>query len=257
MEVYLKRNSRIGQLAKNNQGTLMKIIEDKGETVVIEFQDSHKFKIETIYLNFKNRCVKNPYDKTHCNVGYIGTGYFRTVENGEHPQAYIIWNTMIERCYKESLRDKYPAYYGIVTVCEDWHNYQNFAEWYKNNYYQVGTERMHLDKDILFPGNKIYSPDTCLLVPQRINMLLLNKPNKRGLPNGISKTKYGYSAKYNCVNLGIYNTLEEAFLHYTKEKEKKIQEVAQEYRNVIPAKLYTALMDYRVLLENDKNYIAS
>lgn len=27
-------------------------------------------------------------------------------------------------------------------------------------------ERLYIDKDILYPGNKVYSPDTCLLVPQ-------------------------------------------------------------------------------------------
>ena len=72
-----------------------------------------------------------------------------------------------------------------------WHNYQNFAQWFNENRYDV-EGRLHIDKDILYPGNKIYCPDTCLLVPQRINMLFLNKPNKRGLPNGIIKSSDKY-----------------------------------------------------------------
>lgn len=254
----MKNKNRIGEIKPNNQGTLMKIIEDNNSTIVVEFQDKYKHKVKTTYTNFRSGEIKNPYDKTHCNVGYVGVGVYKTtLENGKHPQSYIIWNAVIERCYKVSLKDKYPAYFGICTVCKEWLNYQNFAKWYDNNFYQVGTERMHLDKDILSPGNKIYSPNTCLLVPQRINMLLFNKPNKRGLPNGISKTKYGYSVTYNSLRLGNFKTLDDAFLHYAKAKEEKIQEVAEEYRKYIPYKLYIALKEYRVLLENDKNYIAN
>ena len=62
---------------------------------------------------------------------------------------------------------------------------QIFSDWSDENKYKCG-ERLHIYKDILYPGNKIYSPDTCILVPQRINLLFMNKPNKRGLPNGIS-----------------------------------------------------------------------
>ena len=62
--------------------------------------------------------------------------------------------------------------------------FQNFAKWFDDNKYEVDG-RLHIDKDILYPNCKIYSPETCLLIPQRINMLFLNKPNKRGLPNGI------------------------------------------------------------------------
>ena len=92
-----------------------------------------------------------------------------------------------------------------------WHNYQNFAQWFNENRYDV-EGRLHIDKDILYPGNKIYCPDTCLLVPQRINMLFLNKPNKRGLPNGIIKSSDRYLVKYCGVEYGYENTLEEAFI---------------------------------------------
>jgi len=118
------------------------------------------------------------------------------------------------------------------------------------------NERLHVDKDILYANNKVYSPDTCLLVPQRINMLFLNKPNKRGLPNGISRFKNGYSAKYNSKNLGKYHTLTEAYYNYAKEKELTIKRVAEEYKNIIPETVYVTLLNYRCEIENDKNYIA-
>jgi hypothetical protein len=56
---------------------------------------------------------------------------------------------------------------------------------------------MALDKDILYKGNKIYSPDTCVFVPQEINALFVkNDANRGDLPIGVFYTltktnKYG------------------------------------------------------------------
>lgn len=137
----------------------------------------------------------------------------------------------------------HPAYYGISTVCEEWLNFQVFAKWYNENIYQVGTERMHLDKDILVKGNKFYSPDTCLIVPQRINMLFMQKPNKYNLPNGILPIANGrYSARYGGNHIGNFDTLEEATAAHEREKRKAIKRVANEYKEVIPDKVYKALL---------------
>ena len=124
---------------------------------------------------------------------------------------------------------------------------------YEEHEYPV-NERLHIDKDILFPKSNIYSPKTCLLVPQRINMLFVNLPNKRGLPNGIIKHKNGYLSKYNGKELGVYPTLEEAYEVYANVKENKIKEVADEYRNIIPKETYEALYRNKEKIENHNNY---
>lgn len=137
-----------------------------------------------------------------------------------------------------------------------WHNYQNFAQWFNENRYDV-EGRLHIDKDILYPGNKIYCPDTCLLVPQRINMLFLNKSNKRGFPNGIYTTKSGkYSVVYCGEKLGTYKTLNDAYCVYADAKKMAIIRIAKEYREIIPEKLYNALLKYEVRIDIDKNYVA-
>ena len=139
----------------------------------------------------------------------------------------------------------HPAYYGISTVCEEWLNFQVFAKWYNENIYQVGTERMHIDKDILYKNNRVYSPQTCLLVPQRINMLFMHKPNKYNLPNGIKPTCGGkYEARYNHKYLGVFNTVEEAAIAHDKEKKKAVIEIANEYKDKIPDKVYQALINW-------------
>ena len=207
------------------------------------------------YNNFKLGNVRNPYDRTTFDVGYTGVGKYQTRINGVNTDYYNKWHDLIRRCYYEDAKEIFPAYYGSCEVCNQWHNLQLFAEWYEENYYEV-DERLHLDKDILYPGNKIYSPDTCVLVPQRINMLFMNKENKRGLPNGIIQKKNGYSVSYSTEKLGVYETLEEAYEVDSKVKKEAIINIANEYKGIIPQKLYDALLRYEVRMEIDKNYAA-
>lgn len=124
-------------------------------------------------------------------------------------------------------------------------NYQIFLQWYEENFYQVGTERMHIDKDIFIPGNRLYSPDTCMIVPQRINMLFLHKPNKYGLPNGILPMSNGrFSAKYCGKYLGAFDSVEDAAIAHDREEKKAIIKIAKEYKEKIPKRLYDALLSW-------------
>ena len=237
-------DNRLGEIRKNTFGTEMKIIAyRKNDDIDIQFLDDNGYIFEhSTYTNFKNGQIKNPYDRTIFGVGYIGVGKYQTGLRKRTPEQYV-WRGMLERCYCDRMKKIHPAYYGISTVCEEWLDFQVFAKWYNENIYQVGTERMHLDKDILIKGNKIYSPDTCLIVPQRINMLFLQKPNKYNLPSGISPMANNrYRADYNGKKVGNYDTLEEAIQAHDNEKRKAIKRVADEYKAVIPDKVYQALL---------------
>ena len=237
----------------------MKIVEYvSADNVLVEFQDDYKYRKRTIYQNFKSGQIKNPYDKSVHGVGCIGDGEFLTKEsNGYHPtREYTCWIHMIERCYLEKNKDLHKSYYGKCTVCDEWLNFQNFAKWHSENYYEV-NERLHLDKDILIPGNTLYAPDRCLLIPQRINELFTCKVNGNGLPVGITKTAKGkYNARYNEEKLGTFDTLEEAFEKYAEKKEETIKRIADEYIDIIPKKAYDAIYRYKVEMKNDKNVAA-
>lgn len=87
-------------------------------------------------------------------------------------------------------------------------------------------------------------------------MLFLNKPNKRGLPNGIVKYSDKYLVKYCGVEYGYRNTLEDAFELYAKVKKDAIINIANEYKEIIPQKLYDALLKYDVIINADRNYVA-
>ena len=103
---------------------------------------------------------------------------------GDHSPAYHCWNDMIRRCYGN--QNKLPTYVGC-DVCDEWLMFSNFKEWYELNY----VPGFHLDKDILFDGNKTYSPTTCVFVPVYINVLLVDRRNARGnLPLGVVFSNY-------------------------------------------------------------------
>lgn len=235
----------------------MKIIRYKNsEDIDVEFLDEfHYIKEHQIYVNFKNGSIKNPYDVTVNGVGYIGIGKYKTVRDDNpkrHTDAYNTWVTMLYRCYC----DEDTVYFRESTVCKEWLCYQNFAEWYEKNKYEV-KGRLHLDKDVLFAGNLEYAPDKCMLVPQRINELFTCKINNEGLPVGIRRTPNGrYYTQYNGKGLGTYDTLEQAFEKYAQRKEEVIKEVADEYINIIPKYVYDALYAYKVEMKNDKNIVA-
>ena len=48
------------------------------------------------------------------------------------------------------------------------------------------------------------------------------------------------------IHVGLYNTVEEAFLAYKNFKENYIKQVADEYKNLIPKRLYEAMYSYEV-----------
>ena len=157
-------------------------------------------------------------------------------------------------------QEKEPTY-KECTVCTEWHNFQAFAEWYENNYYEIPNESMSLDKDILFKGNKIYSPETCVFVPKNINSLFTKCDKSRGNdPIGAHQSPSGnYQVQCNNVNgkriyLGTYSNKEEAFRVYKRYKEKVIKEVIDLYECVIPephySKLKKAMCNYRVEIDD-------
>ena len=164
---------------------------------------------------------------------------------------------MLKRCYSKKCQKKQPAYKGCI-VCEEWHNFQNFAKWYEENYYDVDGERMCLDKDILVKHNKIYSPDTCIFVPETINLLFTKRQNDRG--ESYIGTSLAENSKYqvhcSIINpvtgkskseyLGIYETQQKGFETYKYYKEKNIKQVADYYEKQIPEKLYKGMYNYEV-----------
>ena len=254
--------NRKGEKNINNFGSEMVIIEYKNaHDIDVYFPEYDWIFKGAKYNAFKRGKIKCPYEKTVYGVGYIGEGEYKVLENGKHTKCYNTWYHMLRRCYDEKFHERQPTYKDCK-VCDEWYNFQNFGEWFDNNYYEIKGEKMHLDKDILVKHNKIYSPDTCIYVPQTINSLFVKRDGKRG--ESAIGTHHNKNDRYqvNCclINpetgkskgeyLGCYDTQEKAFEVYKYYKEKNIKEVADYYFGKIPNKLYDTLYNYEVEIDD-------
>lgn len=153
---------------------------------------------------------------------------FTIDSNGRRFMSYMVWKSMLTRCYNPAYVKRFPAYNGC-SVDNKWLLYSSFKEWYDKTYPNNG-KKYQLDKDILVPGNKIYSDITCCWVPPNINKLLTYKKNGN-LYSGITFYKNTYCIR---INDPILNTrlrftetnLQKAIDTYRTEKIKIIKKVA-------------------------------
>lgn len=251
----MRKIDRTGEVTYNNFGSKIIIKEYRKSCDIDVYFPEYKWtKTQVQYNTFIKGEVKCPYEKTVYGVGYLGEGKHNVSINGKITKYYNIWNGMLKRCYDPKFIEKRPTYTGCK-VYPEWHNFQTFGEWLDKNYYEIEGQTMNLDKDILCKGNKIYSPDTCVFVPIRINTLFIKCDKCRGdLPVGVTHHRKKYDVRC-CVDgkreyLGYYDTPEEAFQAYKNFKEQYIKKVAEEYKNVIPQKLYEAMLRYEVDIDD-------
>ena len=192
--------------------------------------------------------------RTVYGVGYFGKGKYVGSIGGRKTAAYRSWQSMFTRCYCPLSQIEKPTYLGCeVHPC--WHNFQDFAEWYYNqDCCDMGYE---LDKDIICKGNKIYSPDLCCLVPRELNALLTNNKASRGLyPIGVNfrKTTGRYEVRV-CEHgtrnhVGMFDSIEDAFLAYKSAKERYIRSIAMKYVGVLPDAAFQSLMRMEITYDD-------
>ena len=166
---------------------------------------------------------------------------------------------MLKRCCDEEYISREPTYNGC-TVSSEWLYYDNFYKWVttqKNYQKWKNGQRWSIDKDIKYKGNKIYSSDTCFLVPQNVNGLFTNRKLHRGaLPIGVDYLKKLDKFRASCMNpftgkqehIGVYENTDEAFYAYKQYKENIIKQVAEhEYLNGnITFECMNAMLKYNI-----------
>ena len=135
---------------------------------------------------------------------------------------YAVWESMLRRCYYEPHLKKYPTYRGC-SVCPEWIYFMTFKAWMMTQDFK-GKE---LDKDILFEGNKVYSPETCRFVGAAVNRFLNDQKAARGeWPLGVCWVKIKGKFKAQCCNpftkkqeyLGYFTCPNEAHEAWRKRK---------------------------------------
>lgn len=241
----------IGEIKNNNKGTPMRIIAARSkEDIDVEFLDEHHYiKRNNTYSNFIRGTIKNPFDKSVFDAGYIGNGIYSSSDGcGGVSDSYNCWRGIIERCYSDKWAAKHPAYYDKAEICVEWLNFQEFAKWFDQNSYDIGSERLHLDKDIQFKGNKIYSPYHCILIPQSINEQFKEHSGKRrledqDLPYTIRRSGQKFKVNYRGNNLGTYNTVNECVIVYEEAKRKYVKELLKNYEGIMPHHIKQVILD--------------
>jgi hypothetical protein len=140
-------------------------------------------------------------------------------------RLYEVWQNMLGRAYDPKWLTTHPTYKG-TTVCEEWHSFVSFKTWAE----EQDWEGKQLDKDLIAPGNKHYSPETCAFVSSSLNQLLTDRGAARGAhPIGVSFHKL--SGKYRAQvgengtkrHLGLFDTPEAANAAWRKEKSRIVR----------------------------------
>lgn len=234
---------KIGDTTTTKEGYLIKIVSREGINITVKFENGHQVIVQP--KEYKSGAIRNPYHKNIYGIGFIGHGKHKSSYNLKDNPAYVVWTAMFQRCY---YKKHISAGYEKCTVGEKWHNFQDFADWYEENF----IDGFQLDKDILVKDNNIYNPDNCCFVPREINMLFCNKKSKNKLPIGvhfcnitkkyISQIRIDGKGKY----LGSYIKSEEAFISYKLAKEKEIKRLDEKWKDRIKENVYNAMINYEI-----------
>lgn len=175
------------------------------------------------------------YRRGMCGIGYSGMA---VGAEGYYEKSYTKWKDMMQRCHDKEVHKKYKPEYADKCVCEEWQNYANFKLWYDEHH--VFGNRIDLDKDILKPGNKEYSPETCVLIEHYINTIFERHASDNIYENEDGKYFIGSNRKK------VYETYDEVFEFACNKKKERIEKVAEKNLGRIPKCAYDAMLRYDV-----------
>jgi hypothetical protein len=153
--------------------------------IMVRFESGYETEVHLSILNNKSISLTDYLSPTVCGIGMLGYAGAR-----ENFNMYKRWCDMIYRCYDPNNQDY--ANYGAkgVYVCNRWLRFDYYLE---DVVKLPGYEDMinnpdikyHLDKDTLQQGCKIkvYSPETCIWIPETINSIQKSIDNKANTNN--------------------------------------------------------------------------
>lgn len=219
-----------------------------GDVEIISYLGSSRFMIkfldtghtvETTKGDLRKGSIKDRYRPLICGVGFIGEGPYTQRKDSK---ATSIWRHMLRRCYSD--KEGFKNYFDC-SVCEEWHNFQNFAAWC---YTQKGfnNEGWELDKDLLVVGNREYRPNNCCFVPQRLNLLFkVHLPIGRPMKNG--KFEFTYRTVEGDTRSKRFSDRDEGTAWWVKTKDKLVHDLAEIYKDLLDEHAYNAIIRWNLL----------
>lgn len=147
-------------------------------------------------------------------------------------KAYSRWYNLLQRCYSPEFKKKNPTY-TRSSMCDEWLTFSKFYDWLVSF---DNWENLEIDKDLL--SGCFYCPETCLLIPKKLNCFLtfsqstntsmigVNYYTPKGQKQGvfratISMKRYGKTSN---KHLGHFNTPLEGHLAWLEAKINQLDE---------------------------------
>ena len=245
----------VGKVCKSLNSGNFKILKYNNTTnVEIRFLKTG-YEMVTQLGNIRNGEVKDRYLPSVYGVGIIGAKY-PVSEGRRNTKEYMLWTDMLTRCYNDAYKKQRPTYEGCE-VSDNFKSYEYFYDWCHKQI-GFGNDGWHLDKDLLIKGNKVYSENACVFLPQEINSVLTKCIASRGehlIGVYWCNTKKAFISqvsrnKGKQERLGSFKTEIEAFNAYKTAKETFIKEQANKWKDNIDPRAYEALMKYEVNIDD-------
>lgn len=133
-------------LESRNFGPYVVVSDNGPHDVVVRFPSGYE--VQTTRTSARSGSIKDRFARTVSGVGYSGG-----TKHKAGKRAYLCWREMLRNCYVRN---------DPRTVCDEWHNYQEFAEWY----YSHGVDEEQNYRVDMQAGS-VFAPGKCKLVRTR------------------------------------------------------------------------------------------
>lgn len=167
-------------------------------------------------------------------------------------RARRLWNSInartigrVPRTYKHS-NNLFESREAFVEWCKNQENFMTKDE--KGRYWAI-------DKDIIMPFNKQYSPERCCFVPPEINMLF-RSTEQSSLMRGVIKNtscRSRFSAKISIRGkshlVGIFDTEFEAHQAWQEATISKLRNVVTENKFNLGQRILDGILAYAMLIQ--------
>lgn len=149
-------------------------------------------------------------------------------------------------------------------ICKEWLDFNIFENWFKENFYQCSEYEVCITPELLGGPNAEYNSKNCCFLPRPLMTIIndyndIRLPKKQtDLPVGIQYNYLYYKGKKRLSpnkpyrvrtafgSFGRFEHLEDAVDAYYNAKEQHINHMAKVYKDIIPEKIYNALLNYKV-----------
>jgi hypothetical protein len=233
---------KINDMVRTPQGDAIVIIKNRNGIIMLKLNEppySEIFVHKSIVANYE--IVRRSQKIRASRIGFISDGPYKTAINSRPTPVYQTWRGMLGRAVETDIGD-------VLTVCEEWYDFQTFAAWYEQNRPNrpLFDVKWVLDYSLLVPGNTEYRPDACCVIPQQVSSAFVFRRQERALPMGVTQPNNGlwYSVHMGRQFIGQSRSLKDAQTMYWRAKIASIQKLTLEYWPCLPEPLAMRLIAF-------------